>query len=117
MRLVDDNQVPTGGDEIAEALAVVLFDLFLAPSATPLHRLYGVHRANDLVESAPEILLAREATVGAELARDEEPELLVEVRPHLGHPLSDETLRSNDERSPDEPAELQLAHDEAGFDR
>jgi len=35
---------------------------------------------------------------------------------HLRHPLRDEALGDDDQRAPDQTAQLQLAHDEAGFD-
>ena len=61
-------------------LAIVLLDLFLAPSPTAVKRFDGVHGTHDLIEPLPEILLANEATVCTELARHELADVLFLVR-------------------------------------
>ena len=43
-------------------------------------------------------------------------ELLVEVHHHLGNPLSDQSLRCDDQRALDQPAELESPQDEPGLD-
>ena len=43
-------------------------------------------------------------------------ESLAEVDYHLGNPLCYQSLRGDDQRPLDQPAELELPHDETGLD-
>jgi hypothetical protein len=114
--LVHDNQIPAGGDKVLEPFLVELIDVRLRPPLAGFKRLHGVERANHLVERAPDVFAGGNAAVGGEVGRGEETELLAKVGLHLRHPLGDKALGGDHQGAPDKPAQLQFAHDEAGFD-
>ena len=115
--LVADDQVPAGGDEVAQALLVVGFELLSGPAPTPLHRLDGVDGADDLIEVPPDVLGAGQVAPEGELAGRQELELLVEVGPHLLDPLRDQPLRCDDQDSLDQSPELEFPENQPRFDR
>ena len=120
MGLVDDDQVPSGRDQVFEPFAVVAGELLLAPAAAGVDRLHRVERADDLIVHAPEVLVLVDGarlTECAQAAGKDEPEVLVEVALHLRLPLQHQSRRSDDEDPPHKPANLQLAQDQTGLDR
>ena len=56
MGFVDDDQVPSGRDEVFEPFAVVTSELLLAPATAGVHWLDGIEGTDDLVVHPPEIL-------------------------------------------------------------
>jgi len=64
----------------------------------------------------PEIVFLGDAAVGGEVTGNEQAELLPEVGAHLRHPLSHQTLRSDDQSPPHLSPELELPHDETCLD-
>ena len=57
MGFVDDDQVPSGRNQVLEPLTVVAGKLLLAPTAARVHRLHRVERADHLVVHAPEVFV------------------------------------------------------------
>ena len=117
MRLVDDDQVPAGGGQVLEPVAVVLGHPFPRPPAAAVERLDRIQRAHDLIAGSPDVVRRRDAAEGGEVARQEGAKLLGEVGAQLRHPLVDEPLGGHHQGPSDDAAQLELAHDEPGLDR
>ena len=120
MGFVDDDQVPSGRNQVLKPLTVVAGELLLAPTAARVHRLHRVERADDLVVHAPEVVILVD---GASLAQSrqaawkDEPEILPEVPLHFRLPLQNQAGGRDDENPANKPPYLQLAQDQARFDR
>lgn len=69
MCFVNDDQVPSGSDQIADAFLIVSLDAFPAPATTFLQRLDGIGRADNLIEPMPDVVVADQMAVGREVAR------------------------------------------------
>ena len=116
MRLIDDDQVPARGGQVLEALAVVLCHSLTGPPSASVERLDRVQRADDLIARPPHVVGAGETTERGEVARDERAELLREVSAHLRDPLVDQSLGRHYQRPANHTSQLELAHDQPGFD-
>ena len=120
MGFVDDDQVPSGRNEVLKPLAIVAGELLLAPTAAGVHRLHRVERADDLVVHTPEVLILVDGASlpqSGQAARKDEPEILPEVPLHFRLPLQNQTGGRDDENPANKPPYLQLAQDQARFDR
>jgi hypothetical protein len=113
VRFVNDHEVPASIDDRTGASFVVFRNSLRRPSDASSHRLYGVERTDDLIERSPRI----DTDINGHAARTHEYELLAEAVGHLGDPLQLHALRRNDEHTTDDPAGLELSHDESSFDR
>ena len=133
VRLIHDDQVPAGAHEVQEPLLVVRRQLLPRPSSARVHRLHRVHGADHLVERAPEVRVSRgvshqprtvdpgprrspDPAIGIEIARVEQAEGLAEVGAHFRHPLDEQSLGGDNQRALHQSPQLQLTHDEPGFD-
>ena len=118
--LVDDDQVPSGRNQVLEPLTVVAGELLLAPTAAGIHRLHGVQRADDLIVHAPEVVILVDGaglTQSRQAAGKDQAEILPEVPLHFRLPLQNQAGGRNDENPANKPPYLQLAQDQARFDR
>ena len=118
--LVDDDQVPSGRNQVLEPLAVVAGELLLAPAAAGIHRLHGVERADDLIVHPPEILILVDGAglpQSGQAAGKDEAEILVEVPLHFRLPLQHQPGGRDDENPANKTPDLQLAQDQARLDR
>ena len=116
---VDDDEVPTSGDEILEPFAVVAGDPLGVPAPAGVHGLDRIQGANHLIVEPPEVVLvvdAGEFAPSGEVPGNDRPEILVEVGAHFGDPLRHETRGRNDEDALNQTAQLQLPQDQSGFD-
>ena len=93
--LVYDDQVPTGGDQVLEPLLVVLSHLLRRPPAPAFEWFDRIHGADHLRVALPDVVFLGNAAVSREIAGDEQPEILVEMSAHLGHPLSHKAFWSD----------------------
>ena len=120
MGLVDDDQVPPGRNEVLEPLAIVAGELLLAPAAAGIHRLHGIERADDLVVHAPEVVVLVDGAglpQRRQAAGKDQPEILSEVPLHFRLPLQNQAGGRDDEDPANQTPYLQLAQDQARFDR
>ncbi len=133
VRLVHNHEVPSGGDQILEPLAVVLAHLGRGPSTALVQGLYRIHRHDHLGEHLPAVdgenlhLVVTFLAVSRARYRGDpfqcldvlgkyELEGFPEVEAHLADPLAHQPLRGDDQRSLDQPAKLELPHDEPCLD-
>ena len=94
---IDDDQIPTGGDQVLEPILVVLSHLLRRPPAPAFHWLDRIHRADYLRIAPPDVVFLGNATVSREVAGNQQPEIFVEMGAHLGHPLGYQAFRSDDQ--------------------
>src|SRR5690606_31627885 len=55
--LINDHQIPAGGNQVFETLAVVAVELFQAPAPAALNGLDRVQRHDHLVVHGPEVVV------------------------------------------------------------
>ena len=117
MGLVDDHQVPAGGHQVFEAVAVVQRHLLAAPAPPAIDGLHRIQGTDDLVMGAPEVLfLGAPLFEGRQIGTFDVLQALAEVQPHFRLPLANQPLRRHDQDALDAATKLQLTQHQPGFD-
>ena len=92
MGLIDDDEIPSRGDQVVKALSVIFGHLLPRPSAASVDGLDRVHGTEDLIAGSPEVLLPNKWPIDGKVARDQGVKLLIEVGAHFGYPLGHKPL-------------------------